>query len=41
VTALEPKSLVDITNCDLKVDFEDYELLTETAIFVRKILKIF
>nr|CAD2184201.1 unnamed protein product [Meloidogyne enterolobii] len=33
VTALEPKSLVDITNCDLKVDFEDYELLTETAIF--------
>uniref|UniRef100_A0A915M507 Ubiquitin fusion degradation protein UFD1 N-terminal subdomain 2 domain-containing protein n=1 Tax=Meloidogyne javanica TaxID=6303 RepID=A0A915M507_MELJA len=33
VTALEPKSLVDITNCDLKADFEDYELLTETAIF--------
>uniref|UniRef100_A0A914P4R5 Ubiquitin fusion degradation protein UFD1 N-terminal subdomain 2 domain-containing protein n=1 Tax=Meloidogyne incognita TaxID=6306 RepID=A0A914P4R5_MELIC len=33
VTALEPTTSAKITNCDLKVDFDDYELLTETAIF--------
>ncbi|CAK5077158.1 unnamed protein product [Meloidogyne enterolobii] len=33
VTDLKPNRLCDITNCDLKVDFDDYELLTETAIF--------
>ncbi|CAK5101110.1 unnamed protein product [Meloidogyne enterolobii] len=33
VTDLQPNRLCDITNCDLKVDFDDYELLTETAIF--------
>ncbi|CAK5077116.1 unnamed protein product [Meloidogyne enterolobii] len=33
VTALEPTTSAKITNCDLKVDFDDYKLLTETAIF--------
>ncbi|KAF7636901.1 hypothetical protein Mgra_00003641 [Meloidogyne graminicola] len=33
VVSLLPLHVVNITNCDLKVDFDDYYLLTETAIF--------
>ncbi|KAL7078879.1 hypothetical protein ACQ4LE_002424 [Meloidogyne hapla] len=33
VITLEPNSVVNITSCDLKVDFDVYHLLTETAIF--------